>query len=462
MATLRQTFSDIASAIRAKGVSGTMKPIEMASKISEIQTGGGSQDYGYLTFTAEEATTLTLKQNESIAPHKLLKSTDGVNWVKWENPSTNGISLSVGQSVYLKADEDALTRTGINNSYYNYFSSTGKINCSGDIRSLLNKVVAPGDYMYWFSNLFYNCTSLTKAPELPTKNLATSCYYRMFQTCTSLTTAPELPATTLVSDCYDAMFSNCTSLTTAPELPATTLAKYCYYQMFWKCTSLTKVPSVLPSTTLADNCYAQMFYGCTSLTTAPELPATTLDTYCYSYMFYGCTSLTKVPSVLPATTLASNCYSDMFKGCKSLTSAPELPATTLANNCYQSMFQTCTSLTNAPELPATTLARSCYSNMFYGCTSLKRIKMNASSGNFGTYMFNGCTSLELVDMTGSIGVPTLSNVNNFDNTNDTYKIVVPDYLYDTWVNETNWASIADHIMKQSDWNSAHPDDILGQ
>ena len=93
MATLRQTFSDIASAIRAKGVSGTMKPIEMASKIGEIQQG---LDYGYLTFTAEEATTLTLKQNGSIAPHKLLKSTDGVNWTKWENPSTNGISLNAG------------------------------------------------------------------------------------------------------------------------------------------------------------------------------------------------------------------------------------------------------------------------------------------------------------------------------------------------------------------------------
>ena len=110
MATLRQTFSDIASAIRAKGVSGTMKPIEMARKIGEIQTGGGS-DYGYLTFTAEEATTLTLKQNGNISPHKLLKSTDGVTWVKWENPATNGIVLNAGESVYLKADEDALTRT---------------------------------------------------------------------------------------------------------------------------------------------------------------------------------------------------------------------------------------------------------------------------------------------------------------------------------------------------------------
>ena len=40
MATLRQTFSDIASAIRAKGVSGSFKPIEMATKIGEIPSCG--------------------------------------------------------------------------------------------------------------------------------------------------------------------------------------------------------------------------------------------------------------------------------------------------------------------------------------------------------------------------------------------------------------------------------------
>lgn len=75
-------------------------------------------------------------------------------------------------------------------------------------------------------------------------------------------------------------------------------------------------------------------------------------------------------------------------------------------------------------------------------------------------MFNGCTSLELVDMTGSTGVPTLEDVNNFANTNDTYKVVVQDSLYDEWIAATNWASIATHIMKQSDWNAEHPDDQL--
>lgn len=86
--------------------------------------------------------------------------------------------------------------------------------------------------------------------------------------------------------------------------------------------------------------------------------------------------------------------------------------------------------------------------------------MNASVGGWGPQMFTGCTSLELVDMTGSTAVPILVDVNNFDSTNDTYKIVVPDSLYDTWIAATNWASIASHIMKQSDWNAAHPDDQL--
>lgn len=351
MATLRQTFSDIASAIREKGITGTMKPIEMSSKIGEIQQG---LDYGYLTFTAEEASTLTLKQDEGIAPHKLLKSTDGVNWVKWENPSTNGISINVGESVHLKADEDALWRTSTGENICNKFDSTGKIKCYGDIRSLV-KPIALENYS-WFAHKMFNACNITKAPELP-------------------------------------------------------------------------------ATTLADNCYTGMFDWCKSLTTAPELPATTLADYCYSVMFSSCSSLTKAPSVLPATTLAINCYNFMFGSC--------------------------TSLTIAPTLPATNMVDGCYTGMFMNCTSLKRIKMNASSGGVSWGMLNGCTSLELVDMTGSTDVPWL-DTSVFENTNDTYKVVVPDSLYDTWIAANNWASIATHIMKQSDWNTAHPDDILGQ
>ena len=377
MATLRQTFHDIAEAIRSKGISGTFKPIDMASKIGEIRSLDG---YGYLTFTAEEATTLTLKVNRS-EPHKLLKSSDAVNWTEWENPNTNAISLNAGESVYLKSYEETPPGTrGKSQLQFNNFSSTGKIKCYGDIRSIVRMIV-PYDYRYWFQKLFYNCTTLTKAPELPVTDIIDSCYYQMFEGCSSLTTAPELPATTLYTYCCQYMFRNCTSLKTAPEIQATTVTNSCC-----------------------------------------------------QYMFDGCTSLTKAPSVLQ----------------------PEK----MEQSCYKFMFRNCTSLEIGPELRGTTMTDYCYSNMFEGCTSLKRIKMNASSSQWGSYMFSGCKSLELVDMTGSTGVPHLAYNNNFSNTNSTYKIVVPDSLYDTWIEKTNWAAIASHIMKQSDWNAAHPDDQL--
>ena len=170
MATLRQTFSDIASAIRAKGITGTMKPIEMAQKISEIQ------NVGYLTFTAEEDTTLTLLQKGTIAPHKLLKSTDGVNWTKWENPSTNGISLNAGESVYIKADKDALNRTATSDNDFNSYSSTGRIKCNGSLMPEISLNPVSNDYSHFVSSLFRDCSKLTKAPELPATTLADYCY----------------------------------------------------------------------------------------------------------------------------------------------------------------------------------------------------------------------------------------------------------------------------------------------
>ena len=249
-----------------------------------------------------------------------------------------------------------------------------------------------------YQEMFYGCTGLTSAPELPAGTLASSCYDSMFYGCTGLISASALQAQTLSDYCYQKMFYGCTGLTSAPELlPAGTLANHCYDSMFYGCTGLTSAPA-LPAETLADYCYKEMFKGCTGLTSAPELPATTLDFACYSSMFYGCTGLTSAPE-LPATTLDSSCYSSMFYGCTGLTSAPELPATTLGWYCYSRMFDGCAKLTSAPELPATTLAKNCYEYMFQNCKSLETAPdLNASSleSDCYQYMFAGCTSLKYI------------------------------------------------------------------
>ena len=77
--------------------------------------------------------------------------------------------------------------------------------------------------------MFYNCTSLINAPELPATTLSTGCYCAMFQGCTSLINAPELPATTLANNCYQEMFFYCPKLNYIKMLATDISAYRCLY-----------------------------------------------------------------------------------------------------------------------------------------------------------------------------------------------------------------------------------------
>ena len=257
-----------------------------------------------------------------------------------------------------------------------------KVDCSGDIRTLINYTahenVATENCS--FISLFKNCKALRSAPELHATALKEQCYRQMFERCTSLTQAPVLPATALKGSCYQQMFEGCTSLTQAPVLPATELKQLCYYSMFKGCTSLTQAPK-LSATKLAHSCYSGMFEGCTSLVNAPDLPATTLEPSCYSKMFKGCIALTGAPE-LKAKIMQNASYKSMFEGCTSLVNAPALPATTLNYNCYIKMFSGCTSLKTAPVLGAEKLTDWCYQLMFENCTNLEYVTMLANENGY--------------------------------------------------------------------------------
>ena len=321
----------------------------------------------YVTFTASAEQTLQMSQEVPSLEYSVNEDT-------WEVLGTKTVTFG-GNHGNLRLRGKA--SQGTNGATISFGNAT-PVACSGDIRTLVDYENHDGANTSEakFNSLFFGCTQLTTAPDLPATTLAEACYDHMFRGCTSLTEAPELPATTLAVSCYLHMFQDCTSLASAPELPATTLAPSCYANMFSGCTYLTTAPE-LPATTLVNNCYSSMFYSCSSLTQAPELPATILSQNCYSGMFDNCTSLTTAPE-LPATDLAPFCYTGMFARCTSLTQAPELPATTLSGGCYFMMFVGCTSLTQAPELPATTLTPNCYWGMFQYCSQLSYIRMMAT------------------------------------------------------------------------------------
>ena len=296
--------------------------------------GGKAEFTPYVTFTAEKAQKFMMT---TYGNYKISELEYSVGKNEWTNVEANKEVEFGGTkgNLRLRGKNVNGTASGLTaHSTITFTDPNVEVACTGDIRTLLDwrNYSTVNTQNAKFSYLFYDCSVLTSAPELPATTLAGNCYDGMFFNCTSLTSAPKLPATTLAGSCYNSMFSGCTSLTAAPELPATTLVYNCYLNMFLGCTGLTAAPE-LKATTLAGSCYYGMFYGCTSLTAAPELKATTLANYCYNRMFKGCTSLTAAPK-LKATTLANYCYYDMFSGCTKLSTVTMLaPSDQISNFC---------------------------------------------------------------------------------------------------------------------------------
>ena len=168
----------------------------------------------YLSFVGNEDFTLKTYNTTKNWDGTLEYSTDTSTWTTWDGTEIS----SAGSKLYLRGTGN--TKIAGNDENYRFvFTGTSalKIACEGNIENLLDyTIVSSGNH----------------------PGMGTYCYDGMFYGCTSLTTAPELPATTLAVSCYNGMFYGCTSLTTAPELPATTLADYCYYYMFNGCTKI--------------------------------------------------------------------------------------------------------------------------------------------------------------------------------------------------------------------------------
>ena len=178
---------------------------------------GKTGSYPYVTFTANGKQTFKMTTNGGYTISGLQYS---VNNGKWENvvkdePVTFG---GTNGTLRLRGTNNPNgTSTGFNESRnnldYSYiqFGTNAEVACTGDIRTLLDyktyKTVDTSNAR--FCKLFWNCTVLTSAPDLPATTLAEYCYYSMFYSCSSLKVAPALPATTLAASCYENMFFCC-------------------------------------------------------------------------------------------------------------------------------------------------------------------------------------------------------------------------------------------------------------
>ena len=214
-----------------------------------------------LTFEAKAAgTTVTLNRVGNAPSVSLQTSRDGITWSTY----------SIGSPITLDSVGDKVMFCGTNAQYatspsdYHNFSIIDSCYVYGNIMSLINatdyatttSLGNSEDNQYTFACLFQDCEGLythtVKTLKLPATELTDYCYSQMFYGCTHLTVATELPTGDddngdLKEGCYQSMFQGCTGLKESPVLPAATLVQSCYASMFSGCTRLSRVTCLATS-----------------------------------------------------------------------------------------------------------------------------------------------------------------------------------------------------------------------
>lgn len=91
---------------------------------------------------------------------------------------------------------------------------------------------------------------------------------------------------------------------------------------------------------------------------------------------------------------------------------------------------------------------------FYSSQSMRYVKVKplstTTTTTFGSQAFYG-SILEILDLTEVPFVPVLKS-DTFSGLTTAYRVVVPDNLYDQYIVATNWLTVANHIVKQSEAN----------
>ena len=143
--------------------------------------------YGGLCFTAEAANSSVQLKAVGPAPAvTLVKSFDGVNWEDYAVGEVIDLP-SIGKYVYIAAGESGNNAFCSSPRAYHKFVINGLVAASGDITSLRRfDLIQTPIVKYCYYSMFYGCTGLTSAPELPATTLANYCYNNMFNGCTGI------------------------------------------------------------------------------------------------------------------------------------------------------------------------------------------------------------------------------------------------------------------------------------
>ena len=212
-------------------------------------------------------------------------------------------------------------------------------------------------------------------------------------------------------------------------------------QCFRNCSRLESIS--LPQTTKVYT--ARAFEQCTQLRV---LIAADIDEIRSS--FYNCVNL-RATATPKGTTQAAGTYSFAYTAVRQVNFdmidayyAQALERVHIkAVNGQVGNFSACRSLLYV-TIPAD--ATTFVAAAFQGDHALRRVTCLGDIASIPAQVFQRCYPLRFVDFTHCTAVPTLANVNAFDETHPQLEIRVPASLVSAWKAATNWSSLADHIV----------------
>lgn len=182
------------------------------------------------------------------------------------------------------------------------------------------------------------------------------------------------------------------------------------------------------------------------------------------YAFEGCSKLTSVTIGSGVTRIRN----DAFSSCTNLTSVTlgnsvtnienyafyrcrGLTSVTIPNSVTsigRQTFYSCSGLTSVTIPYSVT---SVDEGAFVGCTGLTCVKFMGQPPAIKSNTFNSCNNVAKYDFRGATSVPTLSSTTSLGHA-IRCQIVVPDSLYDSWQQATNWAALTDVVwVKASEY-----------
>ena len=365
--SIRQTFTDIANAIREKtGSTGLLYPSEMAQNILDIPQGGG-ENYlpGFIEGTANFADYASSIRNVTgIKSYAFMNDTTVVNAdfpkVEW-----------VRESAFARCSN----LQTINFPKCSHIGFSAFLNCSK-----ITEAIFP-ECQTVQGGAFYSCRSLATAYFPKATSFATSAFY----SCVNLTSI-EAP---LLESVGGGTFYNCSKLSEANFPLLKSIGSAWGYGTF---ASAAIKSAYFP---FAGYVGAYVFENCKSLTTANLANAYYID----NAVFRGCTSLETVTfGAYSYSSIVSP--SNLFKGCTNLKSI-YVPSGAL--NYYQT--SSWWSYWSDKIVPYNESDEYIYPYEYANNTTITEIPLSKQNAiNLGYNAFLGCTNLKSVNLPNCVSV----------------------------------------------------------